>query len=316
MTTINNRPRVTVFPLLGASVAPQPKEQADYSRPRFSSFSGKLNIVRPMVPEVPSSPCLSIGVPAMSPVKTDLAMFDFSSKRLEQLNNAQNKSESNEFHRNSSRLADEDGLNNYKNSIHSGFATLRRRPSGSKPIIPFSFENGKPSNGIVIEGPKSAPVDVNSLSNGYITLRRHSTSVSTTKTATFSTFGTKYVNNNPEQFAPYSQISKKKAPAEPNDTQNMSKPVEPQHNCNCGCHHSSLVLNRQSSSPNGLDTLWEDGVMMRPKRNIPWWEIATRKSKYRSCPIFPEDQEVCISLIFCRKVKVKYLLVGFILKSI
>lgn len=34
-----------------------------------------------------------------------------------------------------------------------------------------------------------------------------------------------------------------------------------------------------------LEPLYEEAVALRPRRpHIPWWELATRKSRYRSCP--------------------------------
>ena len=57
-----------------------------------------------------------------------------------------------------------------------------------------------------------------------------------------------------------------------------------------------------------MEPLWEErsapGVILHPagavsstvvnaprrQRNIPWWEVATRRSKYRSCPAFSQVQ--------------------------
>ena len=48
----------------------------------------------------------------------------------------------------------------------------------------------------------------------------------------------------------------------------------------------SSTLRPTSGRP--LDPLWEEAVATKPvlrtKPQVPWWEIATRRSRYRSCP--------------------------------
>lgn len=59
--------------------------------------------------------------------------------------------------------------------------------------------------------------------------------------------------------------------------------------------HSSRSSSSASSSGSStwrpgrpLDPLWEEAVAAKPvlraKPQVPWWEIATRRSRYRSCP--------------------------------
>ena len=49
---------------------------------------------------------------------------------------------------------------------------------------------------------------------------------------------------------------------------------------------SSYRLDRIQFQP--METVWEERVCLRPRKQLPWWEIATRRNKYRSCPVFQE----------------------------
>ncbi|KAK3907513.1 Protein sickie [Frankliniella fusca] len=57
------------------------------------------------------------------------------------------------------------------------------------------------------------------------------------------------------------------------------------------CGTGGVLLRPAPSSTPGsrpLDPLWEEAVASKPvlrsKPQMPWWEIATRRSRYRSCP--------------------------------
>ncbi|CAG0886479.1 unnamed protein product [Darwinula stevensoni] len=53
---------------------------------------------------------------------------------------------------------------------------------------------------------------------------------------------------------------------------------------------SSYRLDRIQFQP--METVWEERVCLRPRKQLPWWEIATRRNKYRSCPLFQEAHVV------------------------
>lgn len=62
------------------------------------------------------------------------------------------------------------------------------------------------------------------------------------------------------------------------------------------CHHG--CCNTTLGRTWGMEPLWEEKgnveqqgaqpVAKRDRAQLPWWEVATRRSKYRSCPAFSQ----------------------------
>ncbi|KAK7068558.1 hypothetical protein SK128_007904, partial [Halocaridina rubra] len=76
--------------------------------------------------------------------------------------------------------------------------------------------------------------------------------------------------------------------------------AEPRSNNNNNlCHHACCPTYGRTW---GMEPLWEEkgtvepsGVQQVPRRDrqqLPWWEIATRRSRYRSCPAFSQASVV------------------------
>lgn len=65
---------------------------------------------------------------------------------------------------------------------------------------------------------------------------------------------------------------------------------------NAPCHHG--CCNTTLGRTWGMEPLWEEKgnveqqgaqpVAKRDRAQLPWWEVATRRSKYRSCPAFSQ----------------------------
>lgn len=69
------------------------------------------------------------------------------------------------------------------------------------------------------------------------------------------------------------------------------------------CHSSnghSRTFHRSCLLPKApqLEPVMEDGIPWRqPKKDIPWWEMATRRGRYRSCPILQVSQQVYYAVV-------------------
>lgn len=90
------------------------------------------------------------------------------------------------------------------------------------------------------------------------------------------------------------------------EQRNPSPPVTTLRVSNGHCHPGY----KPTSYQNPMEPLYEESVSFRPRPDIPWWEIATRKSRYRSCPALQVMYRILLCLLHKSIIYSKHTLRG------
>ncbi|CAG7818359.1 unnamed protein product [Allacma fusca] len=86
-----------------------------------------------------------------------------------------------------------------------------------------------------------------------------------------------------------------------NSSSTLRGGVPGDHSNSILCHSNSQTrsFHRSCMLPKPpLETVMEDGIPWRPRKDVPWWELATKRYRYRSCPVLQATHQAHVVAAF------------------